>query len=424
MQKELISIIILVVMLVCYISKILPIGATSVIGALAMVMFGILPLSDVLSQFVSDVVLLQIGVMIIGGAFFEVGLAEDLGRFISKHFIKNGKVFLVVVILLATLISAFISNTATVAMFIPIIAAAEVASEGKIRQKDSLMAIGMASVLGGNLTLFASTPQMAVQNILAGYEIEGVRTLGVFELSKTALPLALLLPIFFVIFGYKLQNKMYGNDPVVTGVETKKEEITKPLWKKIAVLAIYLGCIVVFIGGWISIGLTAIIGGLLCVCTRCISEKKAFQSVNLTIVFMLGGLLAFSSGFAKSGAGTWIVDFFISIFGGTANAFVLYAVIIIIGVILTSVMSNTAVAAMLVPIGITMAIDAGANPMTFVVGVILASNIAFCTPIATAPVTMTMCGGYKFSDYFKIGGIFTVISTLYVLLIVPLILGL
>lgn len=423
MPKELLSIIILVLMLICYITKILPIGATSVLGALSMVAFGILPLSDALSQFVSDVVLLQIGVMIIGGAFFEVGLAEDLGRLISKHFVKNGKLFLVVAIVLATLISAFISNTATVAMFIPIIAAAEVSSNGKIRQKDSLMAIGMASVLGGNLTLFASTPQMAVQNILTGYDIEGVRTLGVFELAKTALPLALLLPAFFFFFGYRLQKKMFKNDETFSAEPTQVEIVSKPLWKKIAVLAIYIGCIVVFIGGWISVGLTAILGGLLCVITRCISEKKAFHSVNLTIVFMLGGLLAFSSGFAKSGAGKWIVDFFISILGGTANAFILYIILIVIGVILTSVMSNTAVAVMLVPIGITMAVDSGANPMTFVIGIILASNIAFCTPMATAPVTMTMCGGYRFFDYFRIGGIFTIISLLYVLFVVPLILG-
>ena len=410
-------------MLICFITKVLPLGATSVIGAIAMVLFGIIPLKDALSQFVSDVVLLQIGVMIIGGAFFEVGLADDLGRFISERFSKKGRVFLFIVLILAIIISAFISNTATVAMFIPIIASAESVSEGKIRKKDYLMAIGMAAVLGGNLTLFASTPQMAVQNILSQYDIDGVRPLGVFELALTAMPLALILPVFYLLIGDRLQKRFFKGDGVLV-IEEKVEVVQKPLWKKIVVLLIYGACIVFFIGGWISIGLTAVIGGLLCVCTRCISEKKALKSINLTIVFMLGGLLAFSAGFAQSGADKLIVDLFINVFGGSANAFVLYIVIVIVAVILTSVMSNTAVAAMLAPIGITMAASVGANPMTFVIGTILAANISFCTPMATAPITMTMSAGYKFSDYFKMGGIFTVIATIYVITIVPLILGL
>lgn len=417
-----ISIIMLVLLLICYITKIIPLAATSVLGALSMVLFGVLTVKDVMAQFVSNVVLLQIGVMIIGATFFEVGLAEDIGRFISKHFANKEKVFLIGIVLLAIIISPFLSNTATVALIIPIIASVEAASGGKLNKKNYYMAVGFASVLGGNLTLFGSTPQLAVQNLLESSEVAGVYPLGVFELAKTGLPLALMLPLFYLLIGDRLQKKVFDYS-AEDKLNVTTDNTEKPLYKKIIVCIIYIACIIGFIGGWMQIGITAILGAILCVICRCITEKKALQSVGWTTVIMLGGILAFSDGFSKSGAGQLIVDGVVKLFGSGLSPLLYYAIFVVVAVVLTSVMSNTAVAVMLTPIGISMAIGTGSNPMTFVIGILLAANISFCTPIATAPVTMTMDGGYRFSDYFKIGGLFSVFATLYVIFIVPLICG-
>ncbi len=422
MTNAVITILILAVMLVCYITKLIPIAATSVLGALAIGFLGIMPMKDVMAQFVSDVVLLQIGVMIIGKAFFEVGLADDVGRFLSKHFANREKIFLIGIVMVAIMISPFLSNTATVALVIPIIASVEAASGGRLEKKNYYMAVGIASVLGGNLTLFGSTPQLAVQNLLLESDVAGVHPLGTFELVKVGLPLALLLPVFYLTVGDKLQKRVFDYT-TEDKLAVKLDDTAKPLYKKILVLAIYLACIVCFVGQWIPIGVTAITGAVLCVALRCISEKNALYGVGWTTVIMLGGILGFSAGFSKSGAGQLIVDTVVGLFGQNHSPMLYYVIFVLVAVALTAVMSNTAVAVMLTPIAITMAVQTGGNPMTFVFGVLLAANISFCTPMATAPVTMTMDGGYRFSDFFKVGGAFTLVATAYALIAVPLICG-
>lgn len=421
--SEIQTLIILVGVIICYSTKIVPTAATALLGAFAMVACGIIDIDDAFTPFSGNVVLLQIGVMIMGYAFFEVGLAKDVGGFIYRKFGKKPAVFLGIIIFAVAIISAFISNTATVAMFLPIATAAAVSSDGTISKKDLFMPIGFASVLGGNLTIFGSTPQLAVQSILASSTESGVRELGLFELAVVGFPLLLLLIAFYITIGAKMQRRVFTYDDKNSTVETKQQANAKsPIYKKIIVICIYVMCIVVFIGGWISIGAASIIGALLCVITRCIKEKEAFKHIDWTTVIMLGGILSLSQGVVNSGIGKTVADAFFAYFGHNSSApYFALTLIVLVCVLLTSVMSNTAVAAMFTPIGIAIAINTGVNPMTFVVAIIIASNISFCTPMATAPVTMTMSAGYKFGDYVKLGGLFTVIATIYTIAFVPIV---
>lgn len=82
-------------------------------------------------------------------------------------------------------------------------------------------------------------------------------------------------------------------------------------------------------------------------------------------------------------------------------------------------MSNTAVTAMLVPIAIEIAFTLGADPITFVLGIVVGSQVAIATPIGTASVTQTLVEGYQYSDYVKIGFPITVLSTA-LILVIPL----
>ena len=97
--------------------------------------------------------------------------------------------------------------------------------------------------------------------------------------------------------------------------------------------------------------------------------------------------------------------------------------IILLTALLSNVMSNTATVAVLAPLGINVALKMGADPITFVIGIIIASNLAFATPIGTPPMTMVLIGGYRFSDYVKVGGLFNVIAVVVTIFAVPLLYG-
>jgi di/tricarboxylate transporter len=87
-------------------------------------------------------------------------------------------------------------------------------------------------------------------------------------------------------------------------------------------------------------------------------------------------------------------------------------------------MSNTAVAAMLIPIGVAIAKQMNLDPLTIVLGILFGSNLSFATPIATPAVTLTLQGGYRFKDYLIVGGAINVLAYLVIIIVVPMLMPL
>jgi anion transporter len=318
--------------------------------------------------------------------------------------------------------SAFMSNTAAVVIFMAVASSAATASGGKIQRKYMYMAVGISAVVGGNLTLFGSTPQLSVNGLL---EItQGVRMLTNLDMLKTGAPLLVLLVLFYIFGADRLQNKCFDFEEVPESTSVKNENEV-PLSKKIITVAIFALCIVFFFigekdfGGFsfgMKSGTVAVLGGCLCIALRCIPEKKALQSVDWTTIVMLGGILGFSAAMKASGA----TDFISAIF---ASGYISYFVLVVTAVIMTNIMSNTAVAVMLVPIGITIAQNSGVDPICYVMGILFAANASYATPVATVPITMVRGVGYRFKDYAKVGGAFTIVSLIYILVAIPLFYG-
>lgn len=421
MSPSMITLIVLCAMLICFITRVIPAGATALLGCLIMVWTGVIDLQTAFASFTGNIVLLLIGVMIIGAAFVEVGNADDFGNLIIKWFSGSEKKLIICLTLIVTIVSAFLSNTASVAIFLPIIDAIARASNGKIKRKNLYMPVAIGSVIGGNAILFGSTPQLASQAILEKSTVAGVRALGLFDLLPGTVILAAVIIIFYLVAGCNLQNKWFDfEENEVVAIE--KHEINQSKLKKIMVYVSYLVFVALFISGLLSIGVSAIVGALICVVSKCITEKKALKSVGWSTIILLGGLLGFSEAVSASNLCPEIVSFVLGLFeGNTLPWFTGYVILVVVAVVLTSVVSNTAVATILTPIAIEMAVQTGGNPMLFVIAIIFASNISFCTPIATPPIMMTAGVGYRFSDYFKLGGLLSAVLTLVVIFVIPLI---
>lgn len=108
--------------------------------------------------------------------------AEIIGSAIVKRTGKNEKLLIMVLVFVVSLLSAFLSNSAVVAIFLPLLASLARSSGGAITKKNTYMAVGIASVVGGNCTLAGSTPQLTAQAILQ--TSDSVRELTIWELGK------------------------------------------------------------------------------------------------------------------------------------------------------------------------------------------------------------------------------------------------
>lgn len=417
--------IILVCIIISFILNKIPIGLTALLGTLAMAFFGVTSFSDALSKFGSDTVMMVIGVSVIGNTLFETGCAQLLGKALVsiKGVGHNEKVFLVVVLIVVSILSAFVSNTATVAMMIPLIASVAAASGRAITKKNTYMAVGIASIVGGNITMCGSTPQIVAQGILE--QSEACRTLYFFELAKGAIPIVIVMVVFFVTIGYRLQKRVLDFPDVSDGVvEGQSREAASPR-KIIISIAVFIGCIIGFTSGVATFGVIAIVGACVCCLTGCITPERIWETMDWRTIVVLGGSLGFASGMEKSGALQFIAECALAKIGdGHTSVWLVSATIIIVCSVLANVMSHTATAAIMTPVAISLAQGMHLDPIPFVIMVIIGCSLAFATPMSTPPLTMVMVGGYRFTDYIKIGGAFNVVAVAVAIITLPVLYGL
>ncbi len=423
MNPTVITLIIFAIILILFIRQRMATGMTAIIGSLLMMGFGIITPAQVVAPFGSDTVIMVASVLILGNAVFETGAATKIGAAVVKRTGKNETVFIVVLVLVVSLLSAFLSNSAVTAIFLPLLASLALSSGGKITKKGTYMAVGIASVVGGNCTLAGSTPQLTAQAILVS--TEGVRQLTFWELGKIGFPLVILLALYYALIGTKLQNKVFDFDDVPDIRPPEKDRGEDNSRKQIIVCLILLGCIAGFTTGVFSFGAVGLISASLCILTGCISFDKAFKTLDWNTICVLAGAMGISTALNVSGAVDSMAELILRVFGGNgANPVVICTLLLVISAILGNVMSHTATAAVLTPLAINLGLSLGTDPITFVIAVIIGCNLAFATPVATPPLTMTLIGGYRFTDYAKVGGVFNIISLIFAAVMIPIIYGL
>ena len=410
---------IFVLAFVSFIINKIPSGLTAVIAALVMTATGIITPSEFVSSFGTDTVIMVASCIILGNAMFETGAANTVGEFLISRSSKTENRLLMVLILVSGILSAFLSNTAVVAMFIPLLAATSAKSGGAITQKDTYMAVGIASVVGGVCTLAGSTPQMVAQGILTASD--GVRTLTFWELGKIGVPMLVLLVLYYAIIGEPIQRRIFRDDGHKLTEAEVFHHVDKPKSKQIIMLVLLIACVIGFSTGILTLGLVAACAAAICMITGCISFERAFETMDWNTVMMLAGATAISAGLNNSGLIHFAAGGITQAFGGdSASPVILLSVILVLCSVLSNFMSNTASTAALVPLSISVAQGLSVDPIPFVIAVIIGSNLAFSTPISTPPITMTMTAGYRFKDYTIVGGLFNLLSLIVACILIPI----
>ena len=422
MIKPILASVIFVVILISFVMQRRPAGLTAVVGSLLMMIFGIIEPSDVVAPFGSDTVIMVASVLILGSAVFETGAAEIIGSAIVRRMGRNEKLLIMVLVLTVSILSSFLSNSAVVAIFLPLLASLARSSGGAITKKNIYMAVGIASVVGGNCTLAGSTPQLTAQAILQ--TTDSVRELTFWELGKVGFPLVIVLALYYLFIGIRLQKKVFDFPEVEDPAPSGDGGQVRSKAKCITVCLIMLGCVAGFTAGVFSFGTVGAIAAALCILTGCISFDKAFKSLDWNTICVLGGAMGISTALNKSGVVQAVADMIISAFGSGANPVTICLVLLVTSAALGNIMSHTATAAVLTPLAISLGTGLGVDPIPYVVTVVIGCNLAFATPVATPPLTMTMVGGYRFTEYTKIGGLYNLLSLIAAALLIPLAYGL
>lgn len=120
MSQTTITLLFLVFAIVSFILEKIPLGLTASICALGLTLTGILDVSTTFSQYVNSNVILCIGMFVVGQALFETGMANKIGGLVTR-FAKTEKTLIIAIMVIAGVMSGFLSNTGTAAVLIPVV---------------------------------------------------------------------------------------------------------------------------------------------------------------------------------------------------------------------------------------------------------------------------------------------------------------
>jgi di/tricarboxylate transporter len=173
--------------------------------------------------------------------------------------------------------------------------------------------------------------------------------------------------------------------------------------------------------GLADIMVCALTGVFLMTLTHCLSLKDAYRSLESEVLLLIIGTIALGLAMQKTGATNLYADFFLSFFKGTSPGFVLLG-IILLSSICTHIISNNATAVLLLPIAISTAISLGVNPKPFIIGICFGASACFATPIGYQTNLLVYGpGGYRFSDYIKMGLPLNILVILFASAFIPVV---
>jgi di/tricarboxylate transporter len=173
--------------------------------------------------------------------------------------------------------------------------------------------------------------------------------------------------------------------------------------------------------GWLPITASALLAGILMVLTGCLTMDEAYQSIEWKAVFLVAGTLPLGIAMEKTGTAQYLADLMINLVGGL-GPMALLAGFYVLTNLLTQFMSNAASSVLIAPIAIEAANRVGGDPRALLMAVAVAASAGFLTPVAHQSNVMVMGpGGYRFSDYLKVGLPLNVLLFVVVMLVLPLV---
>jgi di/tricarboxylate transporter len=188
----------------------------------------------------------------------------------------------------------------------------------------------------------------------------------------------------------------------------------------VAVTAL-LGVIILGAVEWLPFEWVALGGALLVTMGGCLKSEEIYRAVDWSIIGMILGTLGLGLALDRSGAAATIVKGLMSVIGHWDRRIILSAVLLM-AIVLTEMLSNNAVGALLTPLAIQLAIDLGCDPRPFVVAVMAGASIGFAIPTGyQTHMLVYSAGGYRFGDFVKVGLLLDFIGWVIGSLTIPLI---
>lgn len=377
-----------------WITQALPISTTALCIPVLALLSGILPAAQAFAHFAHPVIFLFMGGFALAAALQKYSL-DKLFAVKMLSLSKGSPLRAILLLFLTTaLLSMWISNTATIALMLPI-ALGLLSAQQMGTQNDNqanvyifvLLGLAYSGNLGGMATLIGSPPN-AIAASAAGLSFSDWLGWGV---PMFALLFPLMILVLFIIFRPQLSTNIELTLPVV-----------ESSWQRKLVILIFslTACGWVFstpLAGLMGItrgfdAMLAVIAIVLLTGSNCLPFDDFIKKTNWGVLILFGGGLTLSAVLKISGASLWLASAISSNLPADNTWFVLVIICIFV-IFLTELVSNTASAALLVPLFMTVAVELNLPPSGIAVVIALCASCAFMLPVATPPNAIVYSSG-------------------------------
>ena len=287
MSPATITLIFLAFAIVMFVTEKIPLGLTSMIVCVGLCVTRVLDVKTAFAGFIDSNVILFVAMFIVGGAFFETGMANEIGGIVTK-FAKTERSLIVAIMVIVGLMSGVLSNTGTAAVLIPVVIG--IAAKSGFKRSRLLMPLVFAAAMGGNLSLIGAPGNMIAQSAL---EPLGLK-FGFFEYAIVGFPILICGIIFYATIGFNLLPNHDTPDDGDSVFDDQKDFSNVPKWKKtlsLVILILTLAAMVFEDRIGIKLCISGCVGAILLIVTGVISEKEALKSIDLKTIFLFGGTL-------------------------------------------------------------------------------------------------------------------------------------
>ncbi|NLE45377.1 MAG: SLC13 family permease [Chloroflexi bacterium] len=171
---------------------------------------------------------------------------------------------------------------------------------------------------------------------------------------------------------------------------------------------------------WLPLAVSMMAGALLMVALGCLDMDMAYRSIEWRAIFLIAGMLPCGIAMSSSGTADWLSRVIIDTLGRYPPV-VLSTGVLLLAMLLTQVMSGQVTAVVLTPIAVAAATQLGITPHSLAMAVAMGCSMVFITPTAhPANVLVMGPGGYRFSDFARVGAPLTILTVLTVVILLPI----
>lgn len=391
----------LVFIAVLWLTEAIHVSITAILVPILAVVLGVFETPAAMANFANPIIFLFLGGFALAAALQAQGLDQAIANKVLT--VAKGKMSVAVMMLfgVTAALSMWISNTATTAMMLPLVL-------GILRkvsnQKDHgtyvfvLLGIAYCASIGGIATIVGSPPN-AIAAAEAGLNFVGWMKIGL-PITLVLLPIAVL--VLYVLTKPNLSHAF----------ETEKRHFEWTLPRLVT-----MGIFALTVAAWIfSKPLNSLLGGLskfdsivalsaivLLGATRVVKWKEIEKTADWGVLLLFGGGICLSNVLKATGTSLFLANHLSSALTGSGIFFTMLGVVAFV-IFLTEFASNTASAALLVPVFATIAEALGVSPVALSALIAIAASCAFMLPVATPPNAIVFGSGHiEQRDMMRIG---------------------